>query len=284
VKKISESVKQKVIEIDQRYRSSWDVRSIAHVVELSPTSVAKILKAERGARPLPKKPTHERRTRFTSRDVMWSSDFMELPGKRWLLKTIDEMSRFRLGWTVCSAQTAEAVEQHASDIIKRMGRAPLVWKFDHGTQFTSELFQSVLDADDIVPYPTPPRAPWANGRVERDHQEIQHWLIPLEGQELSSTELEKEVDDGMLILNFVKPRMVLDYKTSADVYFHSDGVELVDRAWLAMDIEDQKCLLGPGGGERLHRRALRNALQSWGLYEEWQEGEFGGQTVNTSQP
>jgi hypothetical protein len=41
--------------------------------------------------------------------------------------------------------------------------------------------------------------------------------------------------------------------------------------------------LGPGGGERFHRRAVRNALQSWGLYEEWQEGNYGSQTVNTSQ-
>jgi len=200
-----------------------------------------------------------------------------------MIKTIDEMSRFRLGWTVCLSQTAEVVERHASELLERMGRAPLVWKFDHGSQFTSELFQDVLEVDDIVPYPTPPRAPWANGRVERDHQEIQNWLIPLDGKNLTTEQLEKDVDDGMFMLNFVKPRMVLDYQKSAEVYFHSDGVELVDRAWLALDIESQQCLLGPGGDERLHRRAVRNALQSWGLYQEWQEGEYGGQTVNTSQ-
>jgi transposase InsO family protein len=63
---------------------------------------------------------------------------MELPGKRWLLKTIDEMSRFRLGWEVCLSQTAEAAAHHVADILKRMGRAPLVWKFDHGSQFMSD--------------------------------------------------------------------------------------------------------------------------------------------------
>jgi transposase InsO family protein len=281
--RITEEVKNKVIELDRRYRSSWDVRSLAHVAGISHTTVAKIVKEIRGERPKPVQQPHIRRTRFMFRDVMWSTDFVELPGKRWLIKTLDEMSRFRLGWNVVKAQTAEAVEQHASDILERMGRAPLVWKFDHGSQFTGELFQSVLEADDIVPYPTPPRAPWANGRVKRDHQEIQNWLIPLEGKNLTTEQLEKEVDEGMFMLNFIKPRMVLDYKKSAEVYFHAEGVEQVNRAWLALDIESQKCLLGPNGGERLHRRAVRNALQSWGLYQEWQDGEYGSQTVNTSQ-
>jgi len=284
VKKITEAVKQKVIGIDQRYRSSWNVRSIAHVVGIGHTTVAKILKEARGDRPKPGKRPHEGRTRFTRRDVMWSSDFVELPGKRWLLKTMDEMSRFRLGWTVCLSQTAEAVERHAADIVDRMGRAPLVWKFDHGSQFTGEPFQWVLDEYDIIPYPTPPRAPWANGRVERDHQEIQNWLIPLENTPRTDDDLEREVDEGLFMLNFIKPRMVLDYHTSADVYFHAEGVESVDREWLALDIEDYRGLLGPNGGERLHRRAVRNALMSWGFLEEWREGEKVARFVNTSQP
>jgi transposase InsO family protein len=194
------------------------------------------------------------------------------------------MSRFRLGWEVCLSQTAEAAARHVADILRRMGRAPLVWKFDHGSPFTSDLFQWYLDEYEIVPYPTPPRAPWANGRVERDHQEIQNWLIPLENKLLTDGEMERDVDEGMFILNFIKPRMVLDYKTSADVYFHADGAEPVDREWLALDIEDYKGLLGPNGGERLHRRAVRNALMSWGLYEEWREGEKVARFVNTSQP
>lgn len=290
MKKITEAIQQKVVAIDQRYRSSWDSRAIAHVVGIGHTTVAKILKAARGERPKPGKRSHDRRTRFTRRDVMWSSDFMELPGKRWLLKTIDEMSRFRLGWEVCLSQTAEAAAHHVADILKRMGRAPLVWKFDHGSQFMSDMFHWYLEEYEIIPYPIPPRAPWANGRVERDHQEIQNWLIPVENKNLSDLELEREVDEGMFMLNFVKPRMVLDYHTSADVYFHAEGVESVDREWFMLNLEDQTRLLGPTGGERLHRRAVRNTLKSWGLYEEWKEGEYEGyedgywevQTVNTS--
>lgn len=282
--RISEKVKQKVLDLDQRYRSSWDVRSIASIVRISPTSVSKILKDVRGDRPKPKKRSHERRTRFLLRDVMWSSDFMELPGKRWLLKTLDETSRFRLGWDVGFTQTKERAVAQAVDMVKRMGRVPLVWKYDHGSAFTSEMFQRFLEGHHIIPFPTPPRAPWANGRVERDHQEIQNWLIPLQDKFLSDQELENEIDEGMLMLNFIKPRMVLHYKTSADVYFHTDGVEDHDREWLALDLADLKCQLGPQGGERLHRRAVRQLLQKWGVYEEWEEIPKGAKIVNTSDP
>ena len=64
---------QKVIDIDQRYRSSWDVRAIAHVVKISPTTVADILRDVRGPRPQLARHPHRGRTCFIDRDVMWSS-------------------------------------------------------------------------------------------------------------------------------------------------------------------------------------------------------------------
>ena len=140
-----------------------------------------------------------------------------------------------------------------------------------------------LEEHHILPFPIPPRAPWANGRVERDHQNIQNWLIPLEGENLSDVRLECEVDEGMFMLNFIKPWMVLDYKTPAQAYFHTAGVNEVDRERLALDVENEKVALGPTGGERLHRKAVRQILQSWGLYQEWEEKPKGAPAVNISQ-
>jgi transposase InsO family protein len=265
---------QKVLEIDRRYRSSWDVRAIAQVTGVGRTTVAQVLKEARGPRPQAPKERHDRRTRFIRTDVMWASDFMELPGKRQLLKTLDEMSRFRLGWTIHGRPTAQAAVDHAEDIIERMGRAPLVWKYDHGSPFTSDYFQEFLEEYKILPFPIPPRAPWANGRVERDHQEIQNWLIPVWDKNLVETELERDVDEGMRMLNFIKPRWVLGYKTSANAYFHTDSAADLDRDWLALDLEQIKCTLYPQRwltGERLQRKAVRLLLEKWGLYEEWEE-------------
>ncbi len=285
--RISPEQRERVIEIDERNRSSWDVRAIAHVVGIGKGTVAKILNEERGPRPKPEKRPHDRRTRFLMRDVMWSSDYMKLEGRLELLKTLDECSRYRVGWEVLVGKSAEEAVMHGEALLEMMGRAPLTWKFDHDTAFMSKDFQEFLEYHKIIPYPTRPRAPWTNGRVERDNQDIQNWLLALAGKKLERAEWNREVDDGMLMLNYIKPRAVLNYRASADVYFHTEGVEDIDREWLALNLEDIKCSLGWDGwrkNEGLHRKAVRKLLESWGLYEEWQETDGEAEGVNRIPP
>lgn len=264
-----------VVALDRRYRSTWDARAIAHVAGIGKTSVAKILRAARGPRPRPKEQPHKRRTRFLARDVMWSSDFVMLPDGRKLLKTIDEASRYRLAWDAGKGERAAAVVRHARQLIERMGRAPLAWKYDHGSAFTSKAFQALLAEHDIAGYPIPPRAPWANGRTERDHQEIKNWLVPV--RDADGDALDREIDEGMLLLNFEKPRAVLDYMTSAKAYFADAGVSAETAGAFKKRLEES---LGGSKDERLRRRAIRTILASLGLYEEWLQ-EKDGQGVST---
>lgn len=263
-----------MIELDERYRSSWDVRSIAHVVGIGHTTVAKILREKRGPRPRRRQLSHDRRTSFLRRDVMWSSDFTEVPGKKKLLKTLDEMSRFKLGWEIVPSERPADVVEHARQLIARMGRKPLVWKFDHGSAFMSNAFQTFLAQNEIVPYPIAPRAPWANGRTERDNKEIKNWLIPVEKSQMSVEELDADVDDGMLMLNYVKPRSVLGFRTSASAYFAKPVVEELDRSRFIAELNALKNQFDESRwSERVHRRVVRTLLQRWGLYEEWLESE-----------
>jgi len=267
--RISQELRDRVVELDRRYRSTWDAHAIAHVLRMSPTTAAKILREERGPRPKRAKEPHTRRTRFKERDVMWSSDFVRL-GWGWLLiKTIDEMSGFRLGWELCRSETAEAAVAHARSIIARMGRAPLVWKYDHGSAFTSDAFQKLLSCHKIVPYPTHPRAPWTNGRVERDHQEILNWLIAFEGKEVTRELLEREIDEGMWMLNYIKPRAVLGFKKSAEVYFKALGIGEIPRDEFLGKVMEYEAQIGMMGTERTQRKAIRMAMQYWEVYEEW---------------
>jgi transposase InsO family protein len=299
--RIGEDLRRKVIELDRCYRSTWDAHAIAHVVGISATTVAKILREVRGPRPKRAKQPHTRRTKFTRRDVMWSSDFMELGWGWLLLTTLDEMSGYVLGWDLVRNENALAVIAHAESILERMGRAPLVWKYDHGSAFTSEIFQGLLEEHQIVPYPIAPRSPWVNGRKERDHQEVHNWLIPLAGRDVSREELEREIDEEMLVRNFIKPRACLGFGKSAAVYFSADAALEASgevRGWLAQGLIDEKCTLGvpdpeevyeiKKSGERLHRRAVRQVLQKLGLYEEWDTAVPGGpsedETVNRSGP
>ena len=271
------------MELDRRFRSTWDVRTIAHVVNLSHETVAKVLREERGPRPKRVKPPHVRKTRFLKADVMWSMDFKELPGKRCLIHTIDEASGYRLGWKVCQTPTAMAALEHMREIIQNTGKVPLVWKFDHGPAFMSRVLQAFLSQHEVLPYPIPPRAPWVQGRIERDHLEIQNWLNPVENQGLSQEALEQEIQEGMLMLNFVKPRATLNFKTAAEVYHNLPGFEEENRDSFRARVEQLKFQLGPKGGERLHRKAVRIALQEFGLYQEWLDSPSVAKTVNTFQ-
>jgi transposase InsO family protein len=267
-----------VLDVDRRYRSSWDVRAIAHVTGVGKSSVAKILRAMRGPRPKAREKPHNVRTRFLARDVMWSSDYVEQPDGRKLLKTLDEASRFRLGWDAAGTETAGSVVGHARRIIERMGRAPLVWKYDHGSAFTSHAFQALLAEHGIAGYPIPPRAPWANGRTERDHQEILNWLAPI--KDLAGEALDRDIDDGMMMLNFVKPRAVLGFRTSAKTYFEDPGVPEINKIEFR---ERLRRLLAGSRDERLQRRAIRTILSELGLYEEWLVGNGSGSVNRTQQ-
>lgn len=269
-RRVTEAVRTKVREIDRRNRSTWDTRSIASVVGVSHSSVAKILSEARGPRPKRKAPPHTGRTKFLARDVEWSSDFTELPGGRKLLKTLDEYSRFKPGWDICP-ETAEAVVAHAQGLIACLGRAPLVWKYDHGSAFMSGKFQEFLREHGIIGYATQRRAPWTNGRTERDNREIKNWLIPVV-DEATDVELEREVREGILMLNNLKPRAVLGFKTSASVYYNCKGIEHLDRQGISEMLEEVKSSMAPLKGERLHRKAVRELLKRLGLYEEWEVG------------
>lgn len=262
--------------MDKRYRSSWDARSIAHVLGVGHTTVAGILREARGPRPQRVLPSHERRTWFLRRDVMWSSDYVDV-GNGKLHKTLDEMARFRLGWEIVKSETAAGAVKHAQQTIERMGRSPLVWKFDNGSAYASKDFQGFLAENRIVPYAIPPRSPWVNGRTERDNKEVRNWLIPLENMALPVDQLERDVDDGMLMLNYVKPRWVLGYRTSAAVYFGTPGVEDLDRERFIAELVELRNQFGESRWSgRLHRKAVRMLMQKWGLYEE----SFEARVVN----
>jgi transposase InsO family protein len=297
--RISKELRNRVVELDRRYRSTWDAHAIAFIVGLSHTTVAKILREVRGPRPKRRERRHTRRTQFIRRDVMWSSDFMKLGWGWLLLVTMDEMSGYVLGWDFVRSEDSVAVLEHAEAIIERMGRAPLVWKYDHGSAFTSEIFQGLLEHHEVVPYPIAPRSPWVNGRNERDHQEVHNWLIPFAGRELSREQLEREIDEEMLVRNYIKPRACLGFRKSAEVYFSADSIlEMTEeiRGDLAQHMIGVKCELGASdptqayeirkSGESLHRRAVRTALQKMQLYEEWDtaspQGPSEAETVNRS--
>ena len=100
------------------------------------------------------------------------------------------------------------------------------------------------------------------------------------GQEPAQEVLDREVDEGMLMFNFIKPRAVHGFRKSAEVYFSEEAVldaAEAMRVRLAQKISDVAFALGSEecgrkrrrSREQLHRRTVRVALERLGLYHEW---------------
>jgi len=277
--RIDAGVVVKVKEIDSMYRYTWDTRAIAHVTGISHGSVAKILREYRGPKPTRKKPKHDRRTKFFLRDVMWSSDGTEADNGTIILRTIDEKTDYPLGWDIVDSENADEVTAHAESAIMRMGRAPLVWKFDNSGGFKSRKFREFIGKYGIIPYPIRKRTPWTNGRTEREHRDTHQWLAPVIKKLSSKEEIQKDLNEGMLMLNYVKPRAVLGYRTTAQAYFSDKGVTEQDRKELWEEVEKVRGKFV----EYNHRKVVRVAMQKLGLYEEYLVTEKRLVSVNRSQ-
>lgn len=206
------------------------------------------------------------------------SDYTDLPDGSKLLKTLYEMSLNKLAWDIVANENAADLVSHVRKLVGTLGRAPLVWKYDNGSAFKSDAFQAFLAEHKIIPFPIPPRAPWVNGRTERDNQEIQNWLLPLQGRAVSREELERELNEGILMLNCIKPRAVLGFKRSTEVYQNCLGVADMEREHLALDLYCTKqgmALDCEKVSWAIHRRAVRAVLKKWMLLEEWEEEPEG---------
>lgn len=274
--RINQNIVDSVIKIDTDYRSTWDSRGIAHVTGISHGSVAKILKEHRGSRPERNKPPHNGRTKFLFRDVMWSSDCTETDTGKLLVRTIDEKTGFTLGYDTVRSENADEITKHAEDIIARFGKAPLIWKYDNGPAFKSSKFGKLLIQHKIISYPIHRRSPWTNGRTECSHKDVHRWLIPAEAKELTGNEFMKDLGEGVLMLNYLKPRAVLGYETAARAYFNDRGVTEADRVKLWKEVEN----IHKKFVEYKHRKIVRVAMQNVGLYEEWILNKKKAESVN----
>jgi hypothetical protein len=84
----------------------------------------------------------------------------------------------------------------------------------------------------------------------------------------------------MLMLNYVKPRAVLGFKKSAETYFAAEGAAEIGRDELLWKVQEYEAQIGSVGTERTRRKAIRMAMQCFGIYEEWTELPWWDKDVN----
>lgn len=166
-------------------------------------------------------------------DDAWSTDLIEVRPAGKNFRLLDECSRANFCTELRLEWTAGAVVALVEGAFGRYG-APLVLKHDNDPLYISMEFQAMLAKWKVVPLPSPPYYPQANGRLERSNGGIRQWLLPLrhvlevakpeEAQELVAA----EVGQALLDDTNDRPKEVLGWRTPKEAYLTTPKAE-VDR-------------------------------------------------------
>ena len=217
-------LKAKAIEIYLRYKGTWCAETISMALSgmLSAVTIRKLIAPHRPVINLPvQREKSESCVLKTAKqpDTIWSVDWTEfkIRGKKFfILVFIDEVSRFYLGWYVFTARpTGSNVTDSLRDILARYEARPFIVKSDRAKVFLSAQWLGLLMRNNITPHKIRPHCPQDQGVIERGMREIKTWL---RANNPSSEELTLCLDEGLFMLNFLKPKMALNGATPAAVY------------------------------------------------------------------
>lgn len=173
-----------------------------------------------------------RRYEFVAPDLAWSTDFIHLSGEGRSLRLQDECSRYVLGYEVRRTWTDAEVARFVSEGFNQAG-APLVFKFDHGSEFVAEAVHAMLARRQVIELPSPLHWPRFNGKHERVNGAVRQWLLPLKTwmKTPSGPVLADEMRDALVDHNEDRAKEVLGGRTPWEIYRDAERVAL-DRAEL----------------------------------------------------
>jgi transposase InsO family protein len=191
------------------------------------------------------------RYEFVAPQVAWSADFIYVEPAGRALRVQDEASRCVLGFELKEAWTDIDVTRFVNDAIKLCG-APLFFKHDLGSEFTSGVFQAMLRANRVISLPNPPYYPKANGKHERTNQAVRQWLLPLYAKFPSKEDVISEMRLALLDHNQDRKKEILGNRTPQEVYMNAKRVNLPnENLFPRWDQLKEKLLKGKPGQSRI---------------------------------
>lgn len=234
IRRVPDYLRQKVLEIYCRYRGTWDSKTISICLKgmISPWTVRAIIRevSQNSVRKEKAVSFDEiaspeaRNDRVDRPNEIWAFDWTEIKlpdgGKIYLAVLMDEASRFRVGWRFLERVTTENLIGFLEDALARYSVRPSIIRTDNAPQFKSPVWKIFLESQRIKPVFIPPYSPQSQGRIERGMRETKSWLRVFTLKTIQ--DLEKALDEGMFMLNFLKPKEVLGGRTPAQNYFVED--------------------------------------------------------------
>lgn len=102
-------------------------------------------------------------------NVVWVSDFTYISFQGnfvYLCTIIDLFTREVLSSNVMTSHTSELVKKAFLKAVKKEEAVPQWFHSDQGSEYTSDIFLSLLACNNIIPSLTPKASPWRNGSQE----------------------------------------------------------------------------------------------------------------------
>ncbi|MBI4801377.1 MAG: DDE-type integrase/transposase/recombinase [Elusimicrobia bacterium] len=126
-----------------------------------------------------------------------------------------------------NAQTGSDVTDCLRDILARYEASPFIIKSDRAKVFLCSQWLGLLSVNGITPHKIRPHCPQDQGIIERGMREVKTWL---RANNPVSEEFPVCLDEGMFMLNFLKPKMVLNAATPAAVYLGNKMSAVCDKS------------------------------------------------------
>jgi len=210
--KITKEIEDKIISI--RNKTGFGAEKIASFIDLSHTTINKILKKHKLTGPTKRKKKRIKYIRFQRKhpNSLWQIDHSQQKIEdKWVVSVIDDCSRKSLTFAVTNAVTTEIVIKLIDDLIKIYG-APKQILTDNGSAYGSKSkhskFDRALRLRGIQHIRGTVHSPTTQGKVERLFQTFKREFAFCNG----------DVELWRMRYNHFRPHMGLENKTPDEIY------------------------------------------------------------------
>lgn len=211
-RKITKEAEQKIISIKKQ--TGWGAEKIENFVELSHTTINKILNKHNLTEPTKRKKKRMKYVRFQRKhpNSLWQIDHSQQKIKdKWVVSVIDDCSRKSLGFVPVGRVTTEVVIKIIDDLTKIYGKPKQILT-DNGSAYGSKSkhskFDRKLNIRGIQHIRGTVHSPTTQGKVERLFQTFKREFKFCNGN----------LELWRMGYNHFRPHMSLNGKTPDEVY------------------------------------------------------------------
>ena len=210
-KKITPELKEKVISIKKK--TGWGAEKIEELVDLSHTSINKILQENDLTEPSKRKKKRIKYIRFQRKhpNSLWQIDHSQQKIKdKWVISVVDDCSRKSLAFAVTNIVTTDIVIKLIDNLIKIYGKPNQILTDNgsaYGLKSKHSKFDRKLKARGIEHIRGTVHSPTTQGKVERLFQTFKREF-----------KFYRDVEIWRMNYNHFRPHMSLNNKTPDEIY------------------------------------------------------------------